>query len=59
MTDAVGAGDAFLSVCAPFAAAGASMKDLLRIGNAAGAIKCGIVGHRASVTKEALEEALG
>ena len=56
--DTMGAGDAFLSVVAPFAAAGLGMKDLLRIGNAAGAIKVGIVGHRASVTKEALEAEL-
>lgn len=52
--DNMGAGDAFLSVVAPFAAAGAPMKDLVRIGNAAGAIKCGIIGHRSSVTKETL-----
>ena len=57
--DSMGAGDAFLSVTSPFACAGASMKDLLRIGNAAGAIKVGIVGHRSSVTKEAVRERLG
>lgn len=56
--DSMGAGDAFLAVVSPFAAAGASMKDLLAIGNAAGAIKCTIVGHRSSVTKEALKEKL-
>ncbi len=56
--DTMGAGDAFLAVSAPFAAAGVSMKELVRIGNAAGAIKVGIIGHRASVTKEALEAAL-
>jgi sugar/nucleoside kinase (ribokinase family) len=50
----MGAGDAFLSVVSPFAAAGVSMKDLLRIGNAAGAIKVGIVGHRKSVDRETL-----
>ena len=59
IVDTLGAGDAFLAVTAPFAAAGLSMKDLVRIGNAAGAVKVGIVGHRASVTKEALEAALG
>jgi len=57
--DTMGAGDAFLCVTAPFAAAGASMKDLLRIGNAAGAAKVGIVGHRTSVTRELLEKHLG
>ena len=57
--DTMGAGDAFLSVTSPFACAGFPMKDLLAIGNAAGAIKVGIVGHRSSVTKEALRERLG
>jgi bifunctional ADP-heptose synthase (sugar kinase/adenylyltransferase) len=58
VTDTMGAGDAFLCVTAPFASVGASMKDLLRIGNAAGAVKVGIVGHRASVNKENLLERL-
>ncbi len=58
VTDTIGAGDAFLAVSAPFAATGASMKDLVRIGNAAGAVKCSIIGHRKSVTREALEEQL-
>ena len=57
--DTMGAGDAFLCVTAPYAAAGFSMKQLLRIGNAAGAVKVGIVGHRGSVTKEAVSERLG
>ncbi len=54
VVDTMGAGDAFLAVTSPFAAAGASMKDLISIGNAAGAIKCAIIGHRESVTKEKL-----
>lgn len=58
VVDTMGAGDAFLCVTAPYAAAGYSMKQLLRIGNAAGAIKVGIVGHRAAVTREALEKYL-
>ena len=58
VTDTIGAGDAFLAVCSPYAAAGASMKDLLTIGNAAGAIKVGIVGHRKSIDRETLEAAL-
>lgn len=53
--DNMGAGDAFLCVTAPFAKAGFSMPELLRIGNAAGAVKCGIVGHQSSVTRESLE----
>lgn len=52
--DTMGAGDAFLCVTAPYAAAGASMRDLIKIGNAAGAIKVSIVGHRGSVGKESL-----
>ena len=55
--DTMGAGDAFFAVTAPMAKTG-SMKDLLTIGNAAGAIKCGIVGHREPVTKQALIEYL-
>ena len=53
--DTMGAGDAFFAVTAPMAKTG-SMEDLLMIGNAAGALKTQIVGHRASVTKEAVIE---
>lgn len=53
--DTMGAGDAFLSVTAPFAKAGMPMNELLKIGNAAGAVKVGIVGHRDSVTKDSLK----
>lgn len=56
VVDTMGAGDAFLCVSAPFAAARFCMKDLIRIGNAAGAIKVGIVGHRKSVNRESLKE---
>ena len=59
VTDTMGAGDAFLAVTSPFAAAGFSMRELIQIGNAAGAVKVGIVGHRTSVSKEALEKYLG
>lgn len=58
VVDTMGAGDAFFCVTAPFAAAGASMPELLKIGNAAGAIKCSVVGHRQPVTKAALIEYL-
>lgn len=51
VVDTVGAGDAFFAVTAPLAAAGAEMDQLTFIGNAAGAIKVGIVGHRRSVEK--------
>ena len=59
VVDTLGAGDAFLAVTSLYAALGASMRDLLKIGNAAGAAKVAIVGHRSSVTKEALEVQLG
>ena len=59
VVDTLGAGDAFLSVTSPFASLGASMRDLLRLGNAAGAVKVGIVGHKSSVTRDALEKQLG
>jgi len=58
VVDTIGAGDAFLCVSAPFAAALFSVKDLVRIGSVAGAIKCGILGHRAHVTREELERHL-
>ena len=54
VVDTMGAGDAFFCVTAPFAAAGADIETLCRIGNAAGALKCGTVGHRSPVTREAL-----
>lgn len=53
--DTMGAGDAFFAITAPMARTG-NMEDLLLIGCAAGAIKTQIVGHRTSVTKEALIE---
>ena len=51
VVDTVGAGDAFFAVTAPLAAAGGRMDQITFIGNAAGAIKVGIVGHRRSVEK--------
>ena len=51
VVDTVGAGAAFFAVTAPLAAAGGRMDQLTFIGNAAGAIKVGIVGHRRSVEK--------
>lgn len=57
VVDTMGAGDAFFAVTAPMARHG-RMEDLLRIGNAAGALKTQIVGHRSRITKEALIEFL-
>lgn len=47
--DRVGAGDAFLSITAPCAAAGYPMEVIEFIGNAVGAMKVLIVGNRSSV----------
>lgn len=55
--DTMGAGDAFFAVTAPMSKTG-SIEDLLLIGNAAATLKCNIIGHRASVTKEALVDFL-
>jgi len=49
--DTMGAGDAFLAVTSPMVAAGHDMEMIGFIGNAVGAIKVGIVGHRQSVEK--------
>jgi rfaE bifunctional protein nucleotidyltransferase chain/domain len=51
VVDTVGAGDAFFAVTAPLVAAGGRMADVGFVGNAAGAIKVGIVGHRQSIEK--------
>jgi rfaE bifunctional protein nucleotidyltransferase chain/domain len=51
VVDTVGAGDAFLAVTAPLVKAGGRMEEVGFIGNAAGAIKVGIVGHRQYVDK--------
>ena len=53
--DLLGAGDAVLAVVAPFARAGFSIRELVHLGNAAGAAKVAILGHRTHVTREALE----
>lgn len=52
--DTVGAGAAFFAVTAPMAAAGGAMHLVGFVGNAVGALKVGILGHRRSVEKAAL-----
>lgn len=49
--DTMGAGDAFLAVTAPLVANGANLELVGFVGNAVGAMKVGIVGHRESVEK--------
>ncbi|MBT3237394.1 MAG: adenylyltransferase/cytidyltransferase family protein [Rhodospirillaceae bacterium] len=51
VVDTVGAGDAFLAVTSPLAAVGGNSEHIGFIGNAAGAMKVGILGHRSSVEK--------
>ena len=52
--DLVGAGDAFLAASAPIAAVGGSMQQVGFVGNVAGALKVGIVGHRRSIDRSAI-----
>lgn len=58
VVDTVGAGDAFLSVTAPLAAAGGVLRQVGFIGNVVGALKVEIVGHRKAVEKPAIIKAL-
>ena len=51
VVDTVGAGDAFFALAAPCIAAGADCETGGFIGNVAGAIKIGIVGHRRYLTR--------
>jgi bifunctional ADP-heptose synthase (sugar kinase/adenylyltransferase) len=53
VVDTMGAGDAFFAITAPMAKHG-HIEDLLLIGNAAGALKTQIVGHRRSILKQEL-----
>lgn len=54
IVDTVGAGDAFFAIAAPLVAAGVPLEQVGFLGNAAGALKVGIVGHRSSVERPAL-----
>ena len=54
VVDTIGAGDAFLAVTSPLVAAGTPLDMAGFIGNAVGALKVGIVGHRSSVEKPQL-----
>ena len=52
--DTMGAGDAFLAVTAPLIAAGLDLEAAAIVGNVAGAIKVGIVGHRRAIQRDEL-----
>ena len=58
IVDTMGAGDAFLCVSSLFACARFGIEDVVHIGNIAGAIKVGMLGHRGHVTKSELEKRL-
>lgn len=58
VVDTMGAGDAFFSITAPLAKVGTDIATIGLIGNIAGAIKVGIVGHRDSVSKVSVVKAL-
>ena len=49
--DTIGAGDAFLAITSPLVAAGGQLDHVALLGNAAGAIKVGILGHRTAVER--------
>ena len=56
--DTVGAVDAFLAITAPLAALGGDLRHIAFMGNVAGALKVGIVGHRKSIDKPSLVKAV-
>ena len=52
--DTMGAGDAFLACTAPLVAAGLPLEQAAFVGNVAGGLKTGILGHREHVTRQDL-----
>jgi bifunctional ADP-heptose synthase (sugar kinase/adenylyltransferase) len=58
VVDTVGAGDAFFAITSPLVAAGGAIRHVGFLGNIAGAIKVGIIGHRQSVDKITLKKAV-
>ena len=56
VVDTVGAGDAFFSISAPFAALGAPMELVGFAGNLAGALKVGTLGNKVPVSQKKFEE---
>jgi sugar/nucleoside kinase (ribokinase family) len=51
IVDTVGAGDAFFAVAAPCLAVGGTCEMAAFVGNVAGALKIGIIGHRRYLTR--------
>lgn len=58
VVDTVGAGDAFFAVTSPLVSAGGALQHVAFLGNIAGSIKVGIVGHRQSVDRVTLKKAV-
>lgn len=58
ITDTMGAGDAFLSLCAPLMAVGMDLNTAAKCGNIAGGMKTGIIGHQAPISKDKFMEAI-
>lgn len=58
VTDTIGAGDAFLAITAPLVAAGYPLDKIGFVGNIAGAIKTGIIGHKRVVNRIDMVKAL-
>jgi sugar/nucleoside kinase (ribokinase family) len=56
--DTMGAGDAFLAATAPLIAAGLDAESAALVGNVAGAIKVGIIGHRRHVGRDELVQSV-
>lgn len=56
--DTIGAGDAYLAITSPLVAAGGRMRQVAFLGNIAGALKVGIVGHRQSIDKVSIVKAV-
>lgn len=58
ITDTMGAGDAFLAICAPLVALGVDLETAAKCGNIAGGMKTSIVGHTTSIDKNKFMEAI-
>ncbi|MBF0560635.1 MAG: adenylyltransferase/cytidyltransferase family protein [Alphaproteobacteria bacterium] len=54
VVDTMGAGDAFLAITSPMVAKGVSLEVVAFIGNAVGAMKVKVVGHRSSIDRAGL-----
>lgn len=58
VVDTIGAGDAFFVMAALFSAVGAGNELSAFVGNVAGGIKVGVVGHRESISKLQLQRSI-